>query len=42
VKGVKRGVFLLFNSDPETSKATIGKKLLDSLPATPGAGSVSC
>jgi len=42
VKDVRRGVFLLFNSDPETSKKTIGKNLLNSLPPTPGAGSPTC
>ncbi len=42
VKGQKRGVFLLFNNAPVTSKFTIGKELLNTLPATPGAGSPTC
>ena len=42
VNGVRRGVFLLFNSDPSAGKFKIGKALLNSLPATPGAGSPTC
>jgi CubicO group peptidase (beta-lactamase class C family) len=42
VKGQKRGIFVLLNSDPQTGKATIAKDLLNSLPATPGAGSPTC
>jgi CubicO group peptidase (beta-lactamase class C family) len=42
VKGQKRGVFLLVNDNPTTSYRTMASELLNSLPATPGAGSPKC
>jgi CubicO group peptidase (beta-lactamase class C family) len=42
VEGKKRGVFLLVNDTPTTSYRTIADELLNTLPPTPGAGSVQC